>query len=190
MVDQYNGILKILNEERGINEKVKQLTWNLTRVILEEYDGSGAFSGSFTAFDNDTYALKITFVDYPKLSLAPKSGDEIYYGTSYPEDKIITIKGYTIRRKILKDKLVEALQHEIHHIFELVMAEKDGFFNNQADLRKMVFSITRLTRGFMLSQRTKREARKSRVLGDILVMRSTCGINLRPGLLKTEHTLL
>ena len=86
MTGKYNGILKILNEERGINEKVKQLTWNLARVILEEYDGSETFSGSFTAFDNDTYALKITFVDYPKLSLAPKSGDEIYYGTSYPED--------------------------------------------------------------------------------------------------------
>ena len=135
MMGQYNGILKILDEERGINEKVKQLTWNLTRVILEEYDGSGEFSGSFTAFDNETYVLKITFVDYPKLSLAPKSGEEIYYGASYPEDKIITIKGYTIRRKILKDKLVETLQHEIHHIFELVMAEKDGFFNNQADAR-------------------------------------------------------
>ena len=135
MTRKHNGILKVLNEERGINEKVRQLTWNLSRVILEEYDGSGTFSGSFTAFDNDTYALKITFVDYPKLSLAPKSGDEIYYGTSYPEDKIIIIKGYTIRGKILKDKLAEVLQHEIHHIFELVMSEKDGFFNNQADTR-------------------------------------------------------
>ena len=123
-------ITKIINEELGISDKVKRLSFDITNSIMEQYDSSGFFITSFVISDKE-YVIRLSFTDYPKLSLCPGGGRDSYKGVTYFDYKTIMIEGFTVNGKILKEKLGEVIQHELQHIFELLMAKKDGFFNSK-----------------------------------------------------------
>ena len=124
-------IVRVITEELGISDEVKRLSFGLTKRIIEKYDGSGTFCIYFN-ISGKKYEMVAVFTDYPKLSMCPGGGCNPYKGITYFDYKTIKIEGYTVRGKILKEKLSEVIQHEIHHIFDLSMAKKDGFFKSKA----------------------------------------------------------
>jgi hypothetical protein len=123
-------IRKIITEELGISEEVRRLSDDLCRSIIEQYDGSGRFITSFI-FHEKEWVVRLSFADYPKLSLCPGGGDVPYKGITYFDYKTIMVEGFTVRGKIPKEKLGEVMQHELQHVFELFMVKKDGFFDSK-----------------------------------------------------------
>ena len=125
------AIEKIINEELGINEDVRVLSYNLTKEVINNYDGSGTYVTSCIVF-NKFYYFKFTFKDYTKFSAVPDLNNAQYSGVTYFDYKTVIIEGYTIRGKIIEKRLRETLQHEIHHIFEICMSKRDGFLKDAA----------------------------------------------------------
>lgn len=126
------AIIGVITEELGINNEVRDLSFSLTKAILEKYDGSGRID-IHPVISGKKYRVTAIFTDYPKLSQCPEGGDGIYKGITYPDYHLIQIEGFTVRGRILKEKLSETLQHEIQHVFDLSMAKKDGFFKLQKE---------------------------------------------------------
>lgn len=144
---------RVIKEETGINEKVRSLSFDLSEKVMKEYDGSGVYQTTFIPFDDgeDYYTLHIRFDDYPKLSQGPEGGNAIYPGITYPSQKLVVVYGYTVRGRIIKEKLMEAIQHELHHVFEIMMAKKDGFFKKDSD-RNIYITATNEARNKQLPE--------------------------------------
>jgi hypothetical protein len=138
------AIKDVITEELGINDEVRKLTFDLTRIVIENYDGSGKFVTDFDAFGKK-YRIVLFLTDYPKLSMCPGGGEDPYAGITYFDYQTITINGFTAKGRILKEKLSEAIQHEIHHVFDLVMAEKDGFFDSNTKRKTYITGARQAT---------------------------------------------
>ena len=134
------AIKKIIKEELGINENVRALSYEIVQDTIRNYDGSEKYAVSHNVFGAE-YKFLFKFKDFPKLSMTPDSGNAQYMGVTYFDHKTVVIEGYTVRGRIIEEKLREVVQHELHHIFELYTSKKDGFFKDDAS-RSMYFTAT------------------------------------------------
>ena len=123
------AIKKVINEELGINDEVRKMSHEITKTVIENYNGSGSYVLNFDIL-GEKYEFNFTFKDYPKLSLTPDSGDALYMGVTYFDYGMVVIDGYTVKGKILEERLREVIQHEVHHIFEIQTSKKSGFLGD------------------------------------------------------------
>ena len=120
----------------GISEEVRSLAYKISQEVIKNYDGNGFYSTNFTTSPErggkkDT--VNFQFEDYQKLSQTPQGLDSIYKGVTYLSLGKIDIFGFTVRGRILEDKLEEVLHHELRHVYDIIATKKDSFFDKEKD---------------------------------------------------------
>ena len=129
---EYRNLKSVIQEELGISNEVKLLANKLLHRIINEY--RPGYKLTVTPFSEKCgeYTIFLNLNDYPSRTKAMAAGDD-YNGVTYFSKHEMRINGFTVRGKIPSDNLLEILQHELKHIFDLYKSNREGFFNKNSD---------------------------------------------------------
>lgn len=134
MVTEERIIERIIKEEIGISVKVSELALDICSEIISNYNGKGRYICTLEPTDdiNSQYTIDVYFTEYKTIKDIPEN-ENFYKAITIPDYNLIRIFGYTVNGKIFKDKLMEVIQHEIHHVFELSKSKRNSFINGEKE---------------------------------------------------------
>lgn len=142
-INEEKILKKVLNEELGILNNVSDLAYKICKNIEYKflYEQSENYQVIFKPFKDDyPFSMVFKFENYEKQSKVPEEKID-YSGVTYYNKHLIIINGYTIKGNLLKDKLSEVVQHELHHIFELHLSGKNKIFDKKKDIDLYSLSV-------------------------------------------------